>query len=151
MYQSFASFVNNSFTRIAEHRENIDFFNEALAIPDFPVLIVKHLERIENSSDGHDWWLDKELMKIFDDLYKCAIVSLPCEPVERIRWIALICIACSENAGFSYGNVLVPPDYLPDEEIEGYASLYGWDVIERIQELRKQLREKGWNSLVSDK
>lgn len=140
--------VNTIFGKILPDRENIGAFSQALEIDLFRECVVGRLMEIENAADGHDWWRDEPLMLIFEGLSRNGIIVLPHDPIERIRWIALLSIFVAKREGFSYGNVLIPPDYLPDEEIEEWSDRYGWGVIERIQNLRSNLRSDGWQSVI---
>jgi len=142
------SIFDTLFARIMPEKKNSAFFVEALEVPGMSEQVSIMLERIENSPDAHDWWTDKELMRYFDTLYKAGVITLPKDVIERIRWVALLAIASAREAGFSYGNVLIPPDYLPDDEIERYEDIYGWDVVERIVTFRIELRKRGWDSLL---
>jgi hypothetical protein len=102
--------------------------------------IVQRLEDIESSGDI--FWNDKVLFKWFEDKKDSSVFIIPKDPVEKIRWQALVCIAASITEGFSYGNVVIPPDCLPEESEEfwDYEKQYGTAVLENIIDLRKQLR-----------
>lgn len=106
--------------------------------------VVFCLTRIESRDEGINWWQDKELMSIFENLYKAGVLPLPADPVERIRWIAFLCMKTCEFDGFSYGNLLISLDYLPDEQLD---DSYGVSVLTDIQNLREELKQKGWNAV----
>lgn len=139
--------ANTYFDKLLPEKENSEIFNEALQITEFREAVVKNLTRFEAEDVGHFWWQDKGLMSLFEELYKGGCITLPKNPVDRLRWVALLCIEISKLEGFSWGNVVIPPDYLPEEMVEMYERVYGSDVIEEVILIREQLREKGWESV----
>jgi hypothetical protein len=104
--------------------------------------MIQRLEDIE--SKGNFFWNDDILFKWFEDKVDSNVFTLPKDPVEKIRWQALVCIAASITEGFSYGNVLIPPDCLPEESkvFWDYEKQYGTAVLEDIIDFRKQLRSR---------
>lgn len=138
--------VNIFFEQVLAEKENSELLNEALQIAQLREEVIKNLTRFVAEDEGHFWWQDKELMGIFEELYKGGCITLPKNPVDRLRWTALLCIEISKMEGFSWGNVIIRPDYLPDEMVEIYERVYGTDVIEEVFKIREQLREKGWEA-----
>lgn len=145
MDENLCVILNSLFSKISPKVANAEFFRETLNLPGFCGHVVFVLEEIENSKNPL-WWEEKSLLMFFDELYKAGIVTLPHDPVERIRWIALLCIAAAKAKDYSYGNVLITPDYLPDDMVEMYERVYGSDVIEEVILIREELREKGWEA-----
>ncbi|OGD83192.1 hypothetical protein A2572_01910 [Candidatus Collierbacteria bacterium RIFOXYD1_FULL_40_9] len=56
----------------------------------------------------------------------------------------MLCVKACEIDKFSYGNLLVPLDYLPDDMLDGS---YGESILTDIQHLRLKLRKSGWNAV----
>ena len=70
------------------------------------------------------------------------VVFLPRDPVERLRWIALLCVAMSNIEGFPCGNLVLPVGFLPEDMMEIYEEVYSPDVIEEVEKIRKQMAER---------
>ncbi len=139
--------VDTFFEKVLPERENSELFRETLQMAQLREEVIKNLTRFEAEDFGHFWWQDKELMGLFEELYKSGCITLPKNPVDRLRWIALLCVEISKTEGFSWGNVIIPPDYLPDEMVEIYERVYGSDVIEEVIKIREQLKERGWEAI----
>jgi hypothetical protein len=71
-------------------------------------------------------------------------------PVERLRWIALLCVAMSNLEDFSCGNLVLPVDFLPDDMLVLYEDVYSVGVLEEVAKIRKQLEELGWKTVFPD-
>ncbi len=139
--------ANTYFLRILPGRENCEVLNEALEIQQFGDEVIERLRWLEENDPGIFWWEDKPLMSLFDCLYISGCIILPKNPTERLRWIALLCIEFSKIYEYSCGNVVIPPDFLPDELLETWEEVYGIDVIETVIKIRKALTEKGWEGV----
>ena len=137
----------DTFARVIPNRTNLEVFNEAMSIHQLGDEVVERLIWIEENDPGYYWWEDKQLMQLFEDLYVSGCILLPRDPVDRLRWSALLCVEFSKIYEFTCGNVVLPPDYLPDEQISTWEEYYGSDVIETIISVRKELREKGWDAV----
>lgn len=141
------SAVNSMFAVVFPGKSNYEVFNDALEIYMLREQVLAKLLQIEMSDTGDFWWQDKELMGIFDLLYKSGVILLPTNPAERLRWIALLCVEISNYEEFDCGNVILPIDFLPDEMLELFEDAYGAKLIEEVIKTRKQLVEQGWESL----
>ena len=130
------------FPQISAGITNGDLLIKTIGEKEASSFIVKRLEDIE--SKDIFFWNDDMLFKWFEDKVDSNVFTLPKDPVEKIRWQALVCMAASITEGFSYGNVLIPPDILPEESKEFWIweKHYGTSVLEDIIDLRKQLRER---------
>lgn len=136
------------FKKISPYKDNSQVLSETVEIEKLRERVVARLEAIENGNMPN-WWEDTELMHIFDQVFTAGIIPLPLDTIERVRWIAFICIAMSIREEFSYGNVLLPIDYLPSEMIfSGEFDQYGQDCLEGVSNFRKQVAERGWKSLL---
>lgn len=143
----FAYALNHWFPSVIKDVLNSELFFELIRIDELGDQVVAHLETFEKKDPGYPWQKDIELVGLFDKLYKCGCISLPKDPVHRIRWIALACVLFSKQRKFSYGNVLIPHDWVPDEELEHYEH-WGYIFTEEARQFRKELSEKGWNWLL---
>lgn len=135
------------FHKISPDKSNAQVMRDTLGIEELRKQVVSRLEIIEKEWSG-SWWEDKKLMGAFDQSFVTGKILLPLDVVERVRWIALVCIGISENEEFSYGNILLSVDYLPDEEIPDLEDDYGASVVEEIQKFHKEIAEHGWKSLL---
>lgn len=136
----------NDLERVSPDKENTEIFEETLGLDKLRKEVVKRLEWIEKHDTGL-WWLDKPLMSLFVTLYKAGCILLPKNPVERFRWIALLCLEISKMEEFACGNVVLPPDFLDEEYFEMYEGIYGVGLIDEISKLRSQLAERGWDAV----
>lgn len=137
--------VNDFFQRVLVEKENHQIFNETLEIVRLREYVIEMLTRIEETDSGF-WWTDNDLMEMFDSLYTSGCIILPRDPVERLRWIALLCIEISEIEGFDCGNIVLPPDFLPEAMFGIYEDVYGVGVIEEIKKIRERLAKQGWEA-----
>lgn len=135
------------FSPISPNKDNGRVIAETVEIEKLRKFVVARLTTIEKEWEA-GWWEDKELMRMFDKLFITGVILLPMDVVERVRWIALVCIAISEHEGFSYGNVLVLEDYFPNEELESLEHLHGERVVEDVQQFRARIAKRGWKSLL---
>lgn len=134
------------FSKMIQNKSNTQALKETLDIEKLREFVVEHLTKIEN--EGMLWWQDKEMLQVFERLYKAGVIFLPSDTQERVRWIALVCVGISKFEGFSYGNVLISADFVPDNELEELEDEYGVSVIEDVISFRKKVSEDGWESLV---
>ena len=132
------------FPVVVPGKENSEVMFEAVKLDLLRESVVLALKKIETEDLGHRWWEDSELMKIFGDLYKAGVIPLPVNPVDRLRWIALLCIEICVVEEFSWGNVLVPMDYIPYEKFELYEGRYSMSVFIEILKIRERLAGVGW-------
>ena len=144
------SAVNHMFLPILPGKLNSEVLAEALDIERLREEVVGRLSQIEKEDRGHFWWQDNELMDIFKTVYQSGCIQLPTDPVEKLRWIALLCVAMSNIEGFSCGNLILQVDFLPDDMLELYENAYSVDIFEEVAKLRKQLAEQGWMSVFPD-
>lgn len=143
------SIVNMVFERILPGKENSDILQEAVDIEKFRKEIVTKLALFEQADNGNFWWQNKELMGLVDSLYKSGCILLPRGSIERLRWTAILLVAACNQEGFSCGNVIIPPDFLPDQMIDVFEDQYGFGVIENIRKIRKEVSERGWDAIFS--
>lgn len=144
------SAVNSMFSPLLPGKKNSEILAETLDIDRLREDVVKRLTKIVELDEGQFWWQDNELMEIFKAVYKSGCVLLPLDPVERLKWIALLCVAMSNIEGFACGNLVLPIDFLPEDMFEVYEDVYGVDVIEEVEKIRKQLAEQGWRAIFPD-
>lgn len=136
------------FPRIVPWKDNEAVLNDTLAIEELRKTLVARMEKIEDSFYGR-WWSDRELVSLFHRLDLAGVIFLPKEVTDRMRWIALVCALAAEIEKFAFGNVIVEPDYLPDEFLEEFEKIYGLSVIDEVREFRKQAKESGWEKYIS--
>lgn len=139
--------VNKFFSKVSPDKENIEVFNHALEMPKLREYVVSLLKKFEEEDALAFWWEDRELMGLFNSVYKSGVIALPSTPVERLRWIALLCAKICEIEGFSWGNIIIPPDYLPTTMVEIYERVYGSVVIEEVLKIRDRLALCGWEAV----
>ncbi len=132
------------FSKVSTIKTNNYLAQEALDMVFLRVSVVLILREFEATDTEAFWWKNRNLMKIFKDLYEAAVITLPSDPVDRLRWIALLCVECSISQDFDCGNLIIPPDYASNEDLERYEELYGSAIIADIKTIRNELTEKGW-------
>lgn len=138
---------NELFTRQSKTKENNQLAMEALNILLLRELVVARLSSFEATDIDTFWWNDKELMSFIKELFKAGVIFLPNDPVERLRWIALLCIECSKIEEFDCGNILLPIDFVSTFDLEKYVDLYGVAVIGDVIQIRELLKEMGWDAV----
>jgi len=144
------SAVNSLFSPIMPGKQNAEILAEALEVEKLREEVVDRLSQIEAQDQGHFWWQDHKLMDIFRTVYESGCILLPIDPVERLRWIALLCVDMSSIEGFSCGNLVLPVDFLPDDMMVLFEEVYSVGVMEEVEKIRKQLAEGGWKSIFPD-
>ncbi len=96
------------------------------------------------------WWSDKELIQLFMDLYKSGCILLPKDGVERIRWIALLCLEFSSNYGFDCSGIILPFDFLTEDMFEVFEGVYPAYIEREVRNLRKKITDESWNSVFGE-
>jgi hypothetical protein len=129
---------------------NSEVFNETCDIECLREEVVARLAKFEEDDSGQYWWQDKQLRNIFESVYKSGCILLPRDAVEKLRWIALLCLQMSKIEGFSCGNVIIPPDFLPDDMMEMWVDVYGLDVIGNVAMIRMDLAKRGWEAVFAE-
>jgi len=140
------SAVNTLFSEISPGKLNSEILAETLVIDKLREEVVRRLTQIEKLDLGF-WWQDKDLMEMFNSVFKSGCIILPKDPVERLRWIALLCVEMSNTEGFDCGNIVIPLDFLPLEMMVLFEDLYGVDVLESVIEIREKVAEQGWGAV----
>ncbi len=140
----FYLFVNSSFARLSKDKTNARLISDLVKKVYLRKSIVACLARIEAEDTVVNWWQDKELLSVFKNMHQAGVLPLPSDPVERVRWVALICVRACELDKFKYGNLITPLDYLPDDLID---DSYGVSTLIDIQNLREDLKNRGWNTV----
>lgn len=143
----FISAVNKWFPRILPTAQNSEVFFEMTDIEVLRDMVLNRLDEIKVSTNGGEWYRDKSLIGLFDRLYRCGCITLPANPVDRIRWLALACVFFARQSNFDLGNVIIPLDYVTDAELEQYGEC-GTNLITKTRSFRVELEENGWNSLL---
>jgi len=128
------------FSRIDPKVSNGQLLLQAVNAPKVSSFIVERLEDIERT--GELFGNDKALASWFDRQIQSGAIVAPEDPVDKHRWLALLCIAASKKEDFSYGNVVLAPDYLPEdsEAFQEYESVYGAGVMDDILAKRQSLK-----------
>ena len=108
--------------------------------------VIARLDAVAKEDKGF-WWNDKELFSTFDHLFTTGVILLPLDVIDRVRWIALVCIGVSSKEGYSCGNVIVPVDYLPEEELYTQ-TIYNEHFLEQVMNFRRKVAKQGWKSLL---
>lgn len=128
------------FVQISEDLSNAELLAKTLQLEGLSVFVVSRLEMVER--DDTVFWEDEVLLSGVRAMIEKGQLTMPKDLVDEQRWLALLCIASSVKEGFSYGNVVIVPDYLPDdsEEFREYEALYGYDVMEGILARREVIR-----------
>ncbi len=137
----------NDVEKVDPQKENAEVFEETLALEELRKEVIERLEWIEKNDTGQFWWEDKPLINLFMTLYKCGCILLPKKPVERLRWIALLCLEISNLEEFDCGNIIIPLDFLPDSLLFVFEEPYGRAVMEGVLNLREQLSTLGWEAV----
>jgi hypothetical protein len=138
---------NDLFMKQSKTKDNNQLATEALNILLLRELVVARLSSFEATDIDTFWWNDKELMSFIKELFMAGIVFLPNDPVERLRWIALLCIECSKMEEFDCGSILLPIDFVSTYDLEKYVDLYGVAVIGDVIQIRELLKEMGWDAV----
>ncbi len=132
--------ADTHFSNIDPKVSNGQLLMQAVNAPGVSSSLVERLESIERS--GELFGNDRALANWFDSQIESGAIVAPKDPVDKHRWLALMCIAASKKEDFSYGNVVLAPDYLPEDSKEflEYESIYGANVIDDIIAKRQSLK-----------
>lgn len=133
--------ANTYFTRMESKRSNATLLGNYVKNRYLRLSVVKVLSDFETRDPGTNWWEEKDLLEIFKRMSETGALSLPKDSVERLRWVALVCISCCEKTDFDCGNLIVHLDYIPDDLLD---ESYGSDVLSQIRFIRQKLTVKGW-------
>ncbi len=144
-----SSAVDSFFPIVVPGKENSMVFEEMLEIVSLRHSVVEHLKRIGKTAVNNFWWNDFKLIKLFNDLYKAGIIPMPIDPVDRIRWISLICLECANDSDFDCSETVIPLDFLPLEFFSVMENDYPWRVIVETIKLREKLAQVGWEAIYS--
>ncbi len=136
------------FKTLGQGVNNSEALRAAVELTELRTKVVEILKRIEKTDTDAFWWEDKELMALFMTVYKSGLIRLPTNPVERLRWIALVCVECSKAEGWQdHDKIIIPPDYLPDDLNGMYMKVYEPWVIDEVINLRNDLDARGWEAV----
>ena len=129
------------FNRIEPDIKNGNILIQTIETEGISASIVNRLEDIEKRGDS--FWNNKELNDWYKDQINLGNIKAPEDPVDKMRWLSLMCITASIKEGFSCGNVVIPPDVLPEDskEFKMYEELYGSSVLEDIITFRNTLKK----------
>lgn len=141
------SAVNTFFKPLFPGKENSEVFNDSVAIETLRKAVVARLTIIEKEDAGISWWNDRELMNLFKEVYENGIIFLPSAPVDRLRWIAMLCIEMSNQEGFDCGNIILPIDFLPADMAMLFAFVYPENLMMIAMDLRSKLKNQGWKEV----
>lgn len=144
------SFIND-FEQITRDKDNNEVFDETLEMmDDVGEKVVERLDWILENDPKLEWWNDKELMNQFVILYKSCLICLPKNPVERLRWIALLCLEISNNEGFDCSKVITPFDLLPKGLSTIYKDVDNKSKFKSVIDIRNRLKKEGWEAVFPD-
>lgn len=133
--------ADKHFRRLSGSVSNGDLLMEILELEDGngSEFVVHRLIVAERQTNL--FWEDRELSAWLDEIAKRKAISLK-DPVDRQRWLALICIAAAKKEEFPHNNVVIAPDYLPTEsrEFRQYEDVYGSGLLGDIQEQRESIK-----------
>ena len=138
--------VDKFFPVVVAGKSNTEVFEDLMGLTEVRDTVVEHLRRIGPLTNKNFWWRDNQLVKLFNDLYKSGIVPFPPDPVDRIRWIALLCLEFANEKDFKWENIILPMDFLPDDMFGGLEKVYDVSIFIRIFRMRKRLADLGWEA-----
>lgn len=141
MNNTLSRIANSNFARLSARNTNAVILRDLVKKIYLRESVILYLKRIEKDDLGINWWQDSELMNVFKNMYQAGVLPLPFDAVERIRWIALICVSVCIWEEFSFGNLISSLDYLPTSDLDDSVNL---DVARQILELRDNLKNNGW-------
>ncbi len=141
MINALSRIANSNFARLSTRNTNAVILRDLVKMLFLRESVILCLKRIKKDDAGINWWQDVELMGVFKNMYQAGVLQLPFDAVERIRWIALICVSVCIREKFSFGNLISSLDYLPTIELDESANP---DVTRQILEVRDNLKNNGW-------
>lgn len=136
--------ANSTFERLSTEVSNARLLSDQVKKIYLRKSVIVCLQRIGREGLGINWWQDTKLMSIFQRMYEAGVLPLPVDPVERIRWIALICARACEFDGLNCDELVNELDYLPTI---GQCKDRNQDRVDRIKEIRRILKQNGWKSV----
>jgi hypothetical protein len=136
---------NKYFPKISPYKDNAAVMRDTLEIDRLCKRMVSELKTVEQ--EGINWWENKALFGVIDCLYSSGAILLPLDLVDRVRWIALVCVAVSIQENYSFENVLCGADYLPSENMTDRDSGYDDKLVKNILKFRSSISSVGWQSL----
>ncbi len=140
--------ANKIFDRVSDRKTNAEVIDQMSKRVIVRVVVVSCLRRINTRSKESNWWQDSDLMTTFKNMYLAGVLPLPNDPVERIRWIALLCMRVCEVDKFDCGSLLLPLDYLPDDQLDDLPDSKPHESIRAaVEKLRNELRDEGWDKV----
>lgn len=141
----FLGVADKYFTKISDDKDNSTVLQDTVEIEKMRERIVSLVEKADK--DGIVWWEVKEFFSVFDELFTFGMILLPLDIIERIRWIALVCMAVCQMEEISYEYVFMSLDFLPDE-VARVSEEYEADWIEKVIRFRHRAADRGWKSLL---
>lgn len=129
--------ANDLFGRVSGRKTNAEVIDQMSKRVIVRAVVVSCLIRINTRTEETNWWQDTDLMTTFKNMYLAGVLPLPNDPVERLRWIAFLCVRACEVDGYDHGVLLLPLDYLPDDQLD---SLPDSKPHESIRTVIKNLR-----------
>lgn len=140
--------ANKIFDRVSSSKTNARVMDQMSKRVVVRAMVISCLRRINERKVEINWWQDTDLMDVFKHMYKADVLPLPIDPVERIRWIAFLCIRICEVDDFNYGSLLLPLDYLPDDQLDSLInSEYTKSIGAVVKKLRRDLKDMGWDKV----
>lgn len=140
--------ANDIFSKVSDRKTNAEVIDQMSKRVIVRAVVVSCLIRINTRSEESNWWQDTDLMTTFKSMYLAGVLPLPNDSVERIRWIALLCMRACEIDGYDCGVLLLPLDYLPDDQLDDQLTGKPYELIRKtIIKLRNELRDKGWEAV----
>lgn len=132
------------FPRISIDKKNNELSEEAIEMVYLRESVVTYLREIEEGNGNCFWWQNKKLMNVFDDLYTAGVLALPKDPVDRLRWIALLCVDCCNWQEFDCSNLVTPLDFMTGGMFELFREEFSEEHVKTILDFRDKLRKVGW-------
>lgn len=134
--------ANEKFERLSTSFTNAEILRDLVKRVYLRESVFTRLLSIEESGKNIKWWEDEELMNIFKNMYFAGVLLLPYNPVERLRWIALICSSVCEWKKHKNVNLLTDTDLLPVGDVLADKSLV---LKKEILDIRSELAKNGWD------
>jgi hypothetical protein len=128
------------FNPIIPDKKNSEVLVETIQTPGLARFVVERLA--EDERKGKLWWDDEKLASKIKEQTQRGKISVPEDAVERHRWLALVYVSASQKGTFSYGNMLIPADFFPEnsKEFQQQKKHYGEGVTDDIISVRNELR-----------
>ncbi len=140
--------ANEIFGKVSDRKTNAEVMDQMSKRKVVRNMVVSCLCRINTRKAECNWWQDTELMSLFKSMYYAGILPLPNDPVERLRWFAFLCMRACEVDGYDHGVLLLPLDYLPDDQLDDLPDSKPHESIRAaVEKLRSELRDEGWDKV----